>query len=164
MAETPRAGGPKADGSAPKRRAQPRGTPPSDPRKHAAELLHQADRLTELARELRREARRLNASLGVPVPRSTGSDRRQRPRTKAQAPAGQSPPVRERRFAPTDGQRQPVPAGADRQPDELPISDGARLMITNMASAGSSREEILGLMRDELGLENAGAILDRLIR
>ena len=36
-------------------------------------------------------------------------------------------------------------------------------MITNLATAGTSREEILGLMRDELGLENADAILDRLI-
>lgn len=139
----------------------PGGTPAKDPKKHAAELLHQADRLTQLARELRREARRLNAALGVPVPRPADSGRGgENPRMKAQAPPAQ---VRERRFAPAEGHAEPVPSGADRPPDDLPISDGARLMITNMATAGSSREEILGLMRDELGIENADAILDRLI-
>ena len=67
------------------------------------------------------------------------------------APRAESGTVRERRFA-------------GEEDDDLPISDGARLMITNMVTAGSSREEILGLMRDELGLENADAILDHLTR
>jgi len=35
-------------------------------------------------------------------------------------------------------------------------------MVTNMITLGSSREEILTMMRDELGLENADAILTRL--
>ena len=48
------------------------------------------------------------------------------------------------------------------EPDEVPISDGARLMITNLATTGTSREEMLELMRNELGLEDAEAILDRL--
>jgi hypothetical protein len=108
----------------------------SDPKKHAAELLDQADRLTLLARELRREAGRLSTSLGNPVPQPKEAGQRA-----------------ERRFA-------PEPDGSE---DGLPISHGARLMITNLATAGSSREEILAVMRDELGLENADAILDRLI-
>jgi hypothetical protein len=44
----------------------------------------------------------------------------------------------------------------------LPISDGARLMITNLATSGSSRQEILEVMRDELGLKNAEEILERM--
>jgi hypothetical protein len=44
----------------------------------------------------------------------------------------------------------------------MEISDGTRLMVTNMITLGSSREEILATMRDELGLENADAILANL--
>lgn len=35
-------------------------------------------------------------------------------------------------------------------------------MVTNLASVGTGREEILRLMRDDLGLENADAILERM--
>jgi hypothetical protein len=113
---------------------------------------------------MRREARRLNAALGVPVPPPTRSQRRpKRQGTRAKGSPAQSPAVRERRFARASGRPDPVPSVMDGEPDEVPISEGARLMITNLATAGTSREEILGLMRDELGLENADAILDRLI-
>lgn len=136
----------------------------SDPRKHAAELLDQADRLTLLARELRREARRLNASLGNPVPEPKESRRRpERSGSRSQDSPAQPAAAGERRFAPASEVPHPVPAGTDGWEDDLPISRGARLMITNLATAGSSREEILTVMRDELGLENADAILDRLI-
>ena len=108
-----------------------------DPRQHAAELLDQADRLTRLATELQSEARRLNAAL---------EDAALRP---------------ERRFAPAS-ERRDEGASIEGESDELPISDGARLMITNLATTGTSREEILELMRNELGLEDAEAILDRL--
>jgi hypothetical protein len=100
-------------------------------------LLDQADRLTRLASELQSEARRLNAALEDAAPR------------------------RERRFA-RASERRDEGAGIEGEPDELPISDGARLMITNLATTGTSREEILELMRNELGLEDAEAILDRL--
>jgi hypothetical protein len=109
-----------------------------DPREHAAELLDQADRLTRLANELQSEARRLNAALEDAAPR------------------------RERRFAPASERRDEGATSIEGEPDELPISDGARLMITNLATTGTSREEILDLMRNELGLEDAEAILDRL--
>lgn len=119
---------------------------PGDPRMHAATLLDQADRLTLLAGELQHEARRLNAALGSSAPRA------------------ESGTVRERRFAPASEGQGRVATEVAGEEDDLPISDGARLMITNMVTAGSSREEILGLMRDELGLENADAILDHLTR
>ena len=71
-------------------------------------------------------------------------------------------PGRERRFAPASERREEGATSIEGEPDELPISDGARLMITNLATTGASREEILELMRNELGLEDAEAILDRL--
>jgi hypothetical protein len=119
---------------------------PSDPKLNAATLLGQADRLTQLARELQHEARRLNAALGV------------------SGPPAESGSGRERRFAPASERQGRVATEVAPEPDDLPISDGARLMITNMVTLGSSREEILELMRDELGLENADAILDRLTK
>jgi hypothetical protein len=119
----------------------------SDPRKHAAELLDQADRLIQLAGELTREARLLNPALGVP------------PATELEEQA-ESP--HQRRFAPSIERREEADPGLDRESDDLPISDGARLMITNLATLGTSREEILELMRDELGLKDAEAILDRM--
>ena len=109
-----------------------------DPREHATELLDQADRLTRLADELQNEARRLNAALE------------------------NAAPGRERRFAPASERREEGATSIEGEPDELPISDGARMMITNLATTGTSREELLGLMRNELGLEDAEAILDRL--
>jgi hypothetical protein len=117
-----------------------------DPSQHAAELLGQAERLTQLAGELRSEAERLNAALEASS---------QGPEEQASPPGG-----RWRRFVPTSDRRDAVSPGAEREPQDLPLSDGARLMITNLATTGSSREEILELMRDELGLEDAEAILD----
>jgi hypothetical protein len=35
-------------------------------------------------------------------------------------------------------------------------------MITSLATAGTSREEIVGLMRDVMGIENAETVLDEL--
>jgi hypothetical protein len=154
---------------APKRPSRQPGSVAADPRKHAAQLLQQADRLAQLAYELRREARRLNASLGIPVPPTDGSRRRVKPSPRrAPRVSAERPQARERRFAPApdgsnandgnDGTDRPI----ERKPDAPEISDGARLLITGMAITGSSREEILGLMEDELGLENADAILESL--
>ena len=93
-------------------------------------MLDQADRLTQLARELQHEARRLNAALGV------------------SGPPAESGSVRERRFAPASERQGRVATGVAPEPDDL----------------GSRGEVILELMRDELGLENAAAILDRLTK
>jgi hypothetical protein len=160
MSETP---GPDKPDRSPSKGKPRRQNAPSDPRKHAAELLEQADRLTLLAREMRREARRLNAALAIPVPQSTGSGRpAASPGSPAKARSGRREPARESRVSAASEVREPVLSRNDGAPDDLPISEGTRLMITNLATVGSSREEILGLMRDELGLEKADAILDRL--
>ncbi len=123
----------------------------------------------ELARELRGEAQRLNASLAVPESRGVASVDGSEPSTaRPERPPGAGSllaetlaPARERRFAPPS-ERASAQLDGEAEPGELPISDGARLLITNMALLGSSREEILGMMRDELGLENPDAILEQL--
>jgi hypothetical protein len=144
-------------------RPQRSGSRPSDPRKHAAQLLEQSDRLAKLAHELRREALRLNASLGARTRRKAGS-RRPPERSAARAPraTGEHPPVQERRFAPVSDGVDATDGPIDGKSKELEISDGARLLITSMAITGSSREEILVVMQDELGFENADAILESL--
>jgi hypothetical protein len=121
-------------------------TAAGDPREQAAGLLEQADRLMQLSRELRQQARRLTAALGEPDSRTEVGD-----------PEGAIP---RRRFAPSD--KQPRAGSGAEEGGDPALSYGARLLITNMALGGSSREEILTVMRDELGLENPEAILDRL--
>jgi hypothetical protein len=145
-------------------RTKPRGRGPSaprDPRKHAVELLKQADRLADLAAQLRREARHLNAALDIPVPEPSDGEGRTdgHDEQTARAPRPQ-PPVRRRRFKPASKSPSATRPETRRDPNEL--SDGARLMVTNLASVGTGREEILRLMRDDLGLENADAILERM--
>lgn len=136
---------------------------PADPRRHAAQLLEQADRLMRLARELRREARRLNASLQVPRRQADGPGPGTQPSTMPESPEPeQQLLVGRRRFAPASERSEKLDAETGREPGGMEISDGTRLMVTNMITLGSSREEILAMMRDELGLENADAILARL--
>jgi hypothetical protein len=163
MPDTDRPGGPQPDQAG---EAQAIGGDPSAPRdtrKHAARLLNQADRLMELARDLRREARRLNASLELPVHAPTGNKGRgDGVRREPSRRPKQRPPARGRRFAPSGERSGAARPEARREPDDLEISDGARLMITNMAAGGSSREQIIGVMRDELGLDNPDSILERL--
>jgi hypothetical protein len=145
-------------GSPPERREPPAGESdrgrhmPTNPQRHAAELLNQANQLMQLAREFRREAQRLSASLD---------------QVASQRPVSEPTRPLQRRFAPASErtateQIENSRTEIQRIPDDLEISDGARIMITGMAITGSSREEMLDLMRDELGLENADAILESL--
>ena len=106
----------------------------------------------QLARELRREAQRLNASLDQVASRAAGQPSRPLPRQRRFAPTSE----------PTATELIENRAEIQRPGDDPEISDGARLLITGMAISGSSREEMLDLMRDELGLENADAILESL--
>jgi hypothetical protein len=116
-----------------------------------------------LARELRREARRLNASLETPRRRPDGPRPDARRSARPESPEPEQPsPIRQRRFARASERSDTLVAETGREPGAMEISDGTRLMVTNMITLGSSREEILAMMRDELGLENADAILARL--
>jgi hypothetical protein len=56
----------------------------------------------------------------------------------------------------------PVP-DAQQQVDRRSGAAGARLLATQMAISGAGREEIEARLRDELGLENAGEILDAVL-
>jgi hypothetical protein len=89
---------------------------------------------------MRREAYRLNEALGVPVRR-----RHERSRSSGRPESG--------------GEAAESTVGAA---NGLQISDGTRLMITNMATLGNDREEILTHLRDELGIADAEGILRKL--
>src|SRR3954463_12217984 len=149
----PEAKGPAPPGAARKRsgRGQSDGQAPtpSDPKKHAAELLEQANRLMRVAHRMRREAYRLNEALGVPVRRPNDRSRSSgRPaRGEGKFAAAQGP-----HFGPGHKPSEVEANSRAAAADDLRISEGARLMITNMATLGNSREEILLHMRDELGI------------
>jgi hypothetical protein len=53
---------------------------------------------------------------------------------------------------PNVGHREQRPAGS--------VSDGARLLATQMSVAGSNREKIASRLREEFGIEDSSAILD----
>jgi hypothetical protein len=46
--------------------------------------------------------------------------------------------------------------------DSPRVSDGARLLATQMAVAGSSRDEIAYRLHEEFGIQDATAILDEI--
>jgi hypothetical protein len=58
----------------------------------------------------------------------------------------------------------PVTAGLSNPAshEEAPISDRARLSAAQMIAAGSSRAEISQRLREEFGIQDAGAMLDRM--
>jgi hypothetical protein len=76
--------------------------------------------------------------------------------------------------APTEQPIPPQPSG-EEPGDSLPPhppgarlsgvspSDGARLLATQMAVAGSSRSEIEGRLRNEFGIDDAGPMLDAIL-
>lgn len=49
------------------------------------------------------------------------------------------------------------------EPDELPDDAGARLLATQMAVSGSSREEIESRLRNRFEIEDTAAILDAIL-
>jgi len=110
---------------------------------------------------MRREAYRLNEALGVPVRRPNDRSRSSgRPaRGEGKRAAAQGP-----HFGAGHKPSEVLEEANSRAAaaDDLRISEGARLMITNMATLGNSREEILLHMRDELGIEDGERILRKL--
>ena len=52
------------------------------------------------------------------------------------------------------------PSNGPIAPAPRPVSDGARLLVTQMAVAGSNRETISSRLRQEFGIEDPSAILD----
>lgn len=88
----------------------------------------------------------------APPPASEAPPPRHEPR---EAPATLSPPVR------AEGQPSqptaPEPSAAPAQ-----VSQGARLLATQMAVAGSSRDQIARRLHDEFGIRDASAILNEI--
>jgi hypothetical protein len=119
---------------------------PSDRKLQATQLVEQAERLLRLARQLRREAKQLDPTVEIPTRRK-----------RSRGPRAERSPDAEQRVS----EQSPSPTGRRFVP-AAEISEGARLMITQMANLGASREEILTIMRDELDLHNAEAVLETL--
>jgi hypothetical protein len=141
---------------------------PSDRKLQATQLVEQAERLARLARQLRREARELDPTVAIPQrqkrrrrPQDGRSPEAQQQQEQPQQVSDRPSPAR-RRFVPSAERAAAEPADASRDPGKSEISEGARLMITQMANLGGSREEILAMMRDELGIQNAEAALESL--
>jgi len=125
------------------------------------ELSELIDTLLGQAIALRREAERLQATLeeararidGVdPSPLPPAEERTAAPRLRAVEPA--EPP------ADDPPAPQPPPAEADRSRAD---ASGARLLATQMAVSGSSREEIAQRLRNGFEIEDADAILDAIL-
>lgn len=81
-------------------------------------------------------------------------------------PAGPRPPsVARRSSPPTQVERPPYeqpPVPPRARPSSGRVSEGARLLATQMAVAGSSRDEISWRLREEFGIHDASAILDEI--
>jgi vacuolar-type H+-ATPase subunit H len=80
------------------------------------------------------------------------------------APQGRETPKVWQLHDPVSAARQPMSA-PERPPNGAgnPPAEGARLLATQMAVAGSSREEIEGRLQSEFGIREAGPMLDAIL-
>jgi len=62
----------------------------------------------------------------------------------------------------TDGVSDPIEAAGPGSPGEPPISDRARLIAGQMIAAGDPRDKISTRLREEFGIQDASAMLDRM--
>jgi len=118
------------------------------------------DTLLGQAVSLRREAERLQATLEAARAQLGGEEPplrapREEPPVapRLRAVDSEEPPVAEPR--PVDPQPEPDPRRAD--------ASGARLLATQMAVSGSSREEIAQRLRNGFEIEDTDAILDAIL-
>lgn len=126
-----------------------------------AEISGQIDSLLGQATSLRHEAERLQRSLEAAKARIDGGDpsaatedRPEAPRLRAVEAAG-SPELPAKEPPPEEPSVEP---GA-RRPDAA----GARLLATQLAVSGSSREEIAERLRNGFEIEDTDAILDAIL-
>ena len=133
--------------------------------------------LDEAGRRVLETARGNEAGPPVPAkPPQTEEERQPAPsaqptdrwRPAAERPATAAPP------SPTPSQA-PAPAPPESAPAQEPaskpapatgnsghVSEGARLLATQMAVAGSTRDEIAWRLREEFGIQDSSAILDEI--
>ena len=129
------------------------------------ELSELIDALLGQAIALRREAERLQATLEQARARIDGAEPSPLPQEPTEVPRlraveppetpAEDPPAADDPPAP-----QPPPAEADRRRAD---ASGARLLATQMAVSGSSREEIAQRLRNGFEIEDADAILDAIL-
>jgi cell division septum initiation protein DivIVA len=118
------------------------------------------DSLLGQTRSLRQEAERLQASLEGAQARIEGSEPQQRleESEESEEPEGPAGPAAPRlRAVLSEGER------ASESRAARPDSAGARLLATQMAISGSSREEIARRLRNGFEVEDADAILDAIL-
>jgi hypothetical protein len=97
----------------------------------------------------------------VPPPQRTAPPPAQPPR--AAPPVREvPPPSTEPQSPPPAPPEQPAPEQQPAAADAPRVSEGARLLATQMAVAGSSRDEIAWRLREEFGIQDASAILDEI--
>lgn len=133
-------------------------------RKHLAEARAEADRLADnripdlselidsllgQALSLREEAERLQATLEEAKARTESGKAQAQPPEQRQAP----------RLRAVESEEAPAPADEDRRSDAA----GARLLATQLAVQGSSREEIEQRLRNGFEIEDTDAILDAIL-
>jgi hypothetical protein len=122
------------------------------------ELSALIDTLLGQAISLRREAERLQATLEEARARIDGVEAPP-PEEPTQAP-------RLRAVVPTEPPAQgprPVEAAPAPDPERRADASGARLLATQMAVSGSSREEIAERLRNGFEIEDTDAILDAIL-
>lgn len=127
-----------------------------------SELAESVDALLGQAISLRREAEQLQATLEAAKARIGGSEAA--PLGRAAEPESEEPHEAPRLRAVDTEERTSAPAPAP-QPADAPRPDpaGARLLATQMAVSGSSREEIEQRLRNGFEIEDTDAILDAIL-
>jgi hypothetical protein len=121
-----------------------------------AELADLVDSLLGQAVALRQEAERLQASLEAAQAQLGGAPAAPAPADEAVVEA--APPEKPRLRA-VDGAPKPESPADQSRAD----ATGARLLATQMAVSGSSREEIEGRLRTRFQIEDTNAILDAIL-
>ncbi len=136
-------------------------------KKHLAQARAEADRLADnripdlsklvdsllgQALSLRQEAERLQATLEEAKAKTEPDDER-----KAQAQSSEQPQAP--RLRAVESEAAPAPADEGRRSDAA----GARLLATQLAVQGSSREEIKQRLRNGFEIEDTDAILDAIL-
>jgi len=125
------------------------------------ELSYITDDLLARAQAVAQQSDDLISALTNASRQAAGTPRRRREDMlstpeRADRPANPEPSRPATASAEADG----APKSESERPSSPPVSPGARLLVTQMAIAGSSRETIASRLREEFRIEDPSAILD----
>jgi len=123
-----------------------------------SELSDLVDTLIGQAASLRQEAERLQAMLEAAKAHIDGEESRPVPEAPRQDEQPEGPQVPRLRAVGEEGKMEPAPPAPDRGD-----AAGARLLATQLAVSGSSREEIEERLRSRFEVEDTTAILDAIL-